>query len=444
MNNKLSCVIQCSLETISGYGLMSRDICRHIIELDLYDVKIISTGWGMLPMHKLDPIKDVELIKRIVPQPINIDRQPDIFIQISVPNEFIPAGKYNIGITAGIETNAISMPWLQGCNRMHTVWTISTHSKDVIEHTIVNEQTVQGQILNQHKVTVPVEILYNCIDTSVFNKITEPELLEDKIKELMSSVKEKFCFLCVGHWLPGGIGEDRKGIGLLVDVFCQAFKNIPKNKQPALVLKSSGGGFSILDREEILKKISDIRKKNGSGSPNVYLIHGELTDPEMNSLYNHPKIKTSVNLYSGEGFAKTIAEFTQTQKPIIASGWSGPVDFLDKDHSILIPGILKQIPASVVWKDVLIPESQWFYPDPSAAGSAMLYVFKNYDTALTNAKPLAKLAREKLEYNIIKNRTKELLEKYVPKMAVQVPVKLPSLKKITPKIEHEPVEAITG
>ena len=411
---------------------MSRDIVRHIIELDLYDVRLVSMGWGMTPMNALDPEKDQELIKRIIPHPVQLPRQPELFIQISVPNEFQPVGKYNIGITAGIETTAISLPWIQGCNRMNTVWTISEHSKTVIENTQVEERAPNGQVVGRHKVTVPVEVLHNCIHTDIMKKIT-PELIEPKIRDLMFQVKEKFAFLFVGHWLQGNVGEDRKNVGLLVSIFCQAFRNTNSANRPALILKTSGAGFSLLDREDVLRKIRDIRNNIGPNCPNVYLIHGELTESEMNSLYNHPKVKVHISLTKGEGFGRPLLEATQSGKPVIASGWSGHLDFLEKEKCILLPGELRNVEPGAVWENVIIAQSQWFNVNPDAAGSAMLYAFKKYDSLILPAKQLAKSARDKFNYDVIKDKTKDLLEKYVPKMAVQAPVTLPKLNKITKK-----------
>jgi glycosyltransferase involved in cell wall biosynthesis len=413
---------------------MSRDICRHIIDLDLYDVKLVSMGWGGTPMNALDAVVDVELIKRIVMPPVQLPRAPELFIQISVPNEFAPVGKYNIGITAGIETTAISKPWIDGCNRMNVIWTISEHSKSVIEHTVMEERDQHNNLTASHKVTVPIDVLHNCIHTDIIKKISAAEV-PATVRDVMLSIKEKFCFLFVGHWLKGNLGEDRKNVGLLTNLFCQAFKNIPASNKPALILKTSGAGFSILDREECLAKIKAIKDQLGPNCPNIYLLHGEFTDEEMNGLYNHPKVKVHVSLTKGEGFGRPLLEATQSEKPVIASGWSGQLDFLEKDLCILLPGELKKVDASAVWPDVIIEQSAWFNVDANAAGNAMLFAYKRYDTLLVHAKQLAISARNKFSYDVIKTRTKTLLDQYVPKMAIQSNIKLPSLKKITRPVE---------
>jgi glycosyltransferase involved in cell wall biosynthesis len=433
------CIIQAPIATRSGYGDMSRDIARHIIESEKYEVKLVSTPWGVTPQDALiesNP-KDKILLDRIIKPPFQLTRQPDIHIQISVPNEFTPQGKYNIGITAGIETNGISLPWIEGCNRMNTVWTISEHSKNVIVNTIV-QQTDEATktVIKEHRVTVPVEVLHNCIDTNIFKRIDSSEI-SPILKDKLFDIKERFCFLFVGHWLKGNYGEDRKNVGVLVRTFCETFKQTSQMNQPALILKTSGAGFSLLDREDVLNKIRSIRNAVGSHCPNVYLLHGELTDAEMNELYNHPKVKVHVSFTKGEGFGRPLLEATQSQKPIIASGWSGQLDFLalKKGLAILLPGELKQIEPGAVWENVLIKESSWFNVNIQAAAQALMFAFKNYDQTLKPAVELAHLCADAFGYDVIKRRTIELLEKYVPAVAIQIPVTLPTLKKIGGKTQ---------
>ena len=423
------CIIQSPLATRSGYGDFARDIARHIIELDRYDVKLVSLPWGVTPMNALDPVKDIELIKRIVPIPMQLTRQPELFIQISVPNEFQPLAKYNIGITAGIESTAVSLPWIQGCNRMNVIWTISNHSKKVFDETVIEEKAPNGQVIRTHKVTVPVEVLHNCVHTDIFRKLNQEEI-PTNIKQTLSEIKERFCFLFVGHWLKGNMGEDRKNVGMLVKVFCETFKNTQSVNRPALILKTSGAGFSILEREEILNKITSIKNTVGEHCPNVYLLSGELTEEEMNGLYNHPKVKAHVTFTKGEGFGRPLLEACFSQKPIIAPAWSGQLDFLVPELSILLPGELKQMDPSSVWQDVHIPESYWFNVDLNKAAGALMTVFKRYDQFILPAKSLAKINKEKFNYEVIKNKTAELLDKYVPATATEIPIKLPTLKKI--------------
>jgi hypothetical protein len=388
--------------------------------------------WGMTPMTVLQTVIDDDLLSRILKQDQPLPRQPELFIQISVANEFQPMGKINIGVTAGVETTAISKEWIDGCNRMDVIWCISEHSKRAIAGTVVEMKDRSGNILQKHQVNKPVEVLHNCVHTNIFHKIS----LEDislPIQNVFHEIKERFCLLFVGHWLQGDFGEDRKNVSGLIKIFCETFKNTHSLNQPALILKTSGAGFSLMDREEILKKIQSIRNGvQGTTIPNVYMLHGDLTDAEMNELYNHPKVKTHISLAHGEGFGRPLLEATMSHKPIISTIWSGQIDFLNPKDAILVTGELKQIHASSVMPSILIPESQWFYVDQNHAASAMMHVFKNYDKFLEGANRLAKTNKEKFNTMIIRERTKQLINAYVPTFVIPQPISLnlPKLKKL--------------
>lgn len=424
------CVIQGPYATRSGYGDMTRDIIRHIIELDRYDVVLVSMPWGACPLNALNPNnpKDLPLIQRTAPVPVQLTRKPELFIQVSVPNEFQPMGQYNIGITAGIETTLCSAPWIEGCNRMDVIFTISEHSKRVLEGTELNGRDPQGNIVQTLKITKPIEVLHNCVDTNIFKKIEAKEIPSD-IKEKLDSIPEAFNFLFVGHWLQGNVGEDRKNVGLLVYTFCKAYSE-RSGVRPGLILKTSGAGFSIMDQEDIVRKIESIKRAIGPNCPNVYVLHGELTEEEMNGLYNHPKVKAHITFTKGEGFGRPLLEASMSYKPILASGWSGHLDFLNAEDALLLNGELKNVDQSVVWENVILKESQWFNVDPQNAAKAMDYTVRNYGKLLDGAYRLATKNRENFGYEKIREKTAALLDKYVPRFALPVPIKLPSLKKV--------------
>lgn len=440
IETKPVCVIRAPCATRSGYGDMSRDIIRHIIEYDKYDVRVVSVNWGDTPMNALDPTnpKDKMILDRFLTAPLT--RQPELFVTITIPTEFETIGKCNIGITAGIETTIASAEWVEACNRMDAVFTISDHSKNVFVNSKWGKQGPQGQPMGSVELSKPMEVLHNCIDQELFKKLEYEVDVEPSIKETFKDIPEKFCYLFVGHWLRGDFGEDRKNVGMLVKVFLETFKQISDRPKPALVLKTSGGSFSILDKKEILRKIDTIRQTvgldEGQTLPNIYLLHGELTDKEMNSLYNHPKIKAHVSLTKGEGFGRPLLEASVSGKPVIASGWSGHMDFLNADEAVLVGGELKQIHPSSVWDGVLIKESSWFSADPQQSANAMAAVFQDYETFRKKAHKLGKENSRRFSYQAIQKRTWKLLDKYVPEFPKHVPIVLPKLKKIElPKLK---------
>jgi glycosyltransferase involved in cell wall biosynthesis len=434
MSGKPLCIVRAPCQTRSGYGDMSRDIIRHIIEWDKFDVKIHSVPWGDTPMNALDETnpKDKMLLDRIVKNG-QLPR-PDLYVTITIPTEFEPVGKYNIGITAGIETSVASVQWIQSCNKMDLVLTISEHSKNVFHFSKYMQKDQNGNTLGEIKIEKPLEVLHNCIDTNIFKKLEYESDLEKSIKNEVSQIPEKFCYLFVGHWLRGDFGEDRKNVPFLIKIFLETFKQIPDKEKPALILKTSSAGFSLLDREEILNKINQVKNSvvlaAGQTLPNIYLLHGELTDKEMNSLYNHPKIMAHVSFTKGEGFGRPLLEASVSGKPVIASGWSGQLDFLDQNNAVLVGGELKPIHNSSVWDGVLIKESTWFTPDMNQSANALYAVFKNYSQFKKRANILARENSKKFSYQTIQKKTWELLDQYVPKFSVETKLVLPTLKKI--------------
>jgi len=424
------CIIRAPCATRSGYGDMSRDIIRHVIEYDKFDVLVHSVNWGDTPMNALDENnpKDKMILDRIIRESVN--KQPELYISITVPNEFEPRGKYNIGITAGIETTIAAAQWLEGCNRMDVVFTISEHSKNVFENTKFGYSTPQG-VQGILEIKKPMEVLHNCIDTNVFGKKAP---MDTNFTNVLDQIPENFCFAFVGHWLRGEFGEDRKNVSLLVKLFLETFKQFTDRPQPALILKTSNAGFSILDREEILNKINQIKQSvslEGTQTlPNIYLLHGELTDAEMNTLYNHQKVKAHISLTKGEGFGRPLLEASVSGKPVIASGWSGHLDFLSADGAVLVGGELKNVHDSAAWENVILKEASWFAPDQQQAVNAMASVFMEYVFAKNRTYELTVRNRKNFSYEAIQKKTWELLDKYVPEFPKQVPLKLPTLKKI--------------
>ena len=435
MSGKPLCIVRAPCQTRSGYGDMSRDIIRHLIEYDKFDVKVHSVPWGDTPMNALDENnpKDKMILDRIV-RSGQLPR-PDLYVTITIPTEFEPVGKYNIGITAGIETSVASVQWIQACNKMDLVLTISEHSKNVFHFSKYTQKDQNGNTLGEIKIEKPLEVLHNCIDNNVFKKLEYEADLEKSVREELSQIPEKFFYLFVGHWLRGDFGEDRKNVSFLVKIFLETFKQVAGKDTPALILKTSSAGFSILDREEILNKINQVRNSvvltAGQTLPNIYLLHGELTDKEMNSLYNHPKVMAHVSFTKGEGFGRPLLEASVSGKPVIASGWSGQLDFLDQSNAVLVGGELKPIHESSVWDGVLIKESTWFAPDMNQSANALYAVFKNYSQFKKRANILARENSKKFSYQTIQKRTWELLDQYVPKFSVETKLVLPTLKKIS-------------
>ena len=422
-------VISCPIDTFSGYGARSRDIVLPIIKSGLYDVKVLAQRWGSTPWGFLENNNpDHKLMKDCILQGNQLPKQPDIWIQITVPNEFQAVGKYNIGVTAGIETTLCAAPWIDGINRMNITLVSSKHAKRVFQNSAFEEKNQQGQVVRKIKLEKPVEVLFEGANLDIYKKLdkTEGEVTES----INDMVKEDFNYLFVGHWLQGEIGQDRKDVGMLIKTFLETFKN--RKSRPGLILKTSSATPSVMDREGVLDKIRAIQSSVEGDLPNVYLLHGELTDDEVNELYNHPKVKAHVSFAKGEGYGRPLLEASISGKPVIAPSYSGHLDFLDDEMSILLPGKLTQIHPSAVVQDMLVAESSWFTVDYKKAADTLEDVYKNYKKYIDGAKRQS--YRSRTEFNL--DKMAEQLLAYLDKAPKPVQLKLPQLKKIElPKIK---------
>jgi glycosyltransferase involved in cell wall biosynthesis len=427
--SKPTLLYQAPIATRSGYGDHARDLLHSIWKLDKFEVKIISTRWGQTPMDALSYENAFHkwIIDNVVPAP---ERKPDIFIQMTVPNEFQPIGHYNIGVTAAIETTISPLSWIQGCNRMDLIITVSEHSKRSLIESIYSEHTRDTQqFIRNHQIEKPVEILFEGYDE---NDFATKDI--QKVSEL-DEIKEDFAFLFVGHWLKGNVGEDRKNVGILLKTFSLAFKN--EKVKPALILKTSTASFSVRDREHIVRSIKNALGSDYGKVP-VYLLHGDLSAKQMNGLYNHKKIKAMVSFTKGEGFGRPLLEFSLTGKPVIASNWSGHLDFL-KEGAVLLEGELKNVHESAA-DDFLLKESSWFNVNVSNATIKLKDVYKNYEKYKKDSEKLGEYNRANFTLSKMTQELDGIFKKYsIYDRSVEpkaVKLQLPNLKKIElPKLK---------
>ncbi len=397
--NKPTLLFRGPVKTRSGYGSHSRDLLESLYKMDLFDIRIDSCVWGNTPMTALE---EDNLFHKWIESNVVTEFQglPDVYVQVTVPNEFQRFGKLNIGITAGIETTLAPKEWIDGCNRMDLIITTSTFSKDVLVSTSYNEVDKNtNTLIKQHKIEKPIEVLFEGVDTTIYNDVINENFELD--------IKEDFAFLFVGHWLKGNLGQDRKDVGMLIRCFVEAFKN--EKDKPALVLKTSSANFSVLERENFRKRITEL-VGDTKNPPSIYLLFGELTNSEMNDLYNHPKIKSMISITKGEGFGRPLLEFTMTGKPVIASNWSGHKDFLPMDKSIMIGGKLTDVDESAQ-DTFIIKGSKWFTANYNEVASVMKLMKDDYENMLTKTLPLKEENKNNFSLDKMTEEFKKIIQK---------------------------------
>jgi len=414
--SKPSFVISCPINTYSGYGARSRDVVKALIELDKYEVKIIPQRWGNTPQGFINDNPEWEFLTNHLISG-QLTEQPDIFAQITVPNEFQAIGKYNIGITAGIESTIAPAEWVEGCGRMNLILGSSKHTIDVLKNSKFEKRDKKtNKVVGAIEWKGNSEVLFEGANLDIY-KPTKSDFKLD--------IKEDFAYLFCGHWINGQIGEDRKNIGLLIKAFYETFKN--KTKVPALILKTTSMGTSYMDRDDILRRIDTIKKTvKANKLPNVYLLHGEFTDIEMNEIYNHSKVKAMVSLTKGEGFGRPLLEFSLTNKPIITTNWSGHIDYLNNEFTTLLPGTMTKIHKSAA-NNMLMKEADWFSVDSGHVGHYLKDVFENYKGYAEKGKRQGYLSRTNFSWDEMKYFLGEILDKNIPEFPKEVKLNLPKL-----------------
>ena len=416
--NKPTLVFQGPIFTRSGYGDHCRDLMKSLRKMDKFDIKIIPLRWGNTPQNQIDPSTEFGrwMLERVITK---IEEQPDVFMQVSVANEFEPKGKFNIGVTAGVETTIAPKDFIDGSNKMDLIIVPSKFTKQNLGGTVYQQKDqATGQIVGEIKTTKPIEVLFEGVDTEIFSKGSGEDILSD--------VKEDFNFLIVGHWLKGNLGQDRKDIGMAMKTIATVFQYLPADKRPGIIVKTSHAGFSVIDRETTREKIQGVLEQFGDNCPSVYLIHGDLEESDMSNLYHHPKVKAMVSFTKGEGYGRPLAEFTMTGKPIIVSGWSGHLDFLPQENTTLLEGTLTPIDESAA-DNFILKEAQWFTVNYSNAANKIYDVYNKYNEYIKQSVGLRENTLKNFTLDNMHDKFVEILDTYVKEQPKIVPFQLPKL-----------------
>jgi glycosyltransferase involved in cell wall biosynthesis len=291
--------------TRSGYGEMARFALRSLKNRTDIDLYLLPTSWGNTGwLHEdNEERKEIDaLITKTLIYAQQNNNQPtyDISVQISIPNEWKKLAPVNIGYTAGIETNMISPAWLQPSQLMNKIIVISEHAKAGFINTVFGNQ--EGQ---QFKVTTPLDVVH-----LPYRNIEKQDL------EL--NLKHDFNFLAVCQWGP------RKNLDQTIIGFLEEFRN----EDVGLVLKINTSNDSILDREMTDRRLKSLLSNFPDRKCSITLLHGHLSEAQLESIYNHPKIKAIVSTTHGEGFGLPLLEAAVNSLPVIATDWSGHTDFL--------------------------------------------------------------------------------------------------------------------
>ena len=367
MSEPKKVILRAPLLTQSGYGEQSRFALRSLRSRpDLFDIYIQPLKWGQTSWSR-EYDEEREWIDNAIEKTIAFLNQGgkfDMSLQITIPNEFENLAPVNIGYTAGIETTKMAPQWIEKINAMDLVMTISSHSKRVMEmteYTATHEPTQQQVLL---KTTTPIQF------------INYPAKTFESLPDVDLNLSTEFNFLCASQWSP------RKNIENTIRWFVDEFRE----DDVGLIVKTSFSKNCHIDRTRTFNSIKSLLDAMGEKKCKVYLIHGDMTDAEMHALYNKDEVKAFISLAHGEGFGLTIFEAAYSGLPIIATGWSGQLDFLidenkqEKFYNVSYD--LKDVQREVLWEGVIHEGSMWAYPREYSARKHMRELYENYKDAV--------------------------------------------------------------
>jgi glycosyltransferase involved in cell wall biosynthesis len=382
----------------SGYGEQARFALRSLRKNeDRFDIYISNTNWGHTGWTPQDD-EERSFIDFLLQKTFHFVQNGgsfDISLQVTIPNEWEKLAPINVGYTAGIETNKIAPQWIEKSMLMDKIIVTSNHSKSTLTKTkypLYDKET--NQKVSTASVTTPVEVVGYPVKTH--NK-----------KNLNLNLSTEFNFLMVSQWGP------RKNTGNSVRWFIQNFQD---NSNVGLVLKGFVRNNSTIDKiqaKSMLKKALD--SVEGEVKCKIYLLHGDMSDQEMNSLYNDPKIKSLISISHGEGYGLPLFEAAYSGLPVVTSNWSGHVDFLNmpvkqrkkgskkKTETVFKPMFgdveytLGPIQPEAVWDGVLQADSMWCYPEEKSYKKTLTDMYESYDDFKGMAKKLKTWVRKEFE-----------------------------------------------
>lgn len=343
--------------TRSGYGEQARFALRALRSReDLFEIFIQPITWGATSwLSEMDEERvwiDNTIEKTIAY--MQSGGQFDMSLQVTIPNEFQKMTLMDIGYTAGIETNKVAPHWLQkGNEQVDKIITISSHSKQVFENTVVTAHNQQTGESMEYRLNTPIE--YVSYPTKHFESLPELDL----------NITTSFNFLTIAQYGP------RKNLHNTIKWFVEEFRN----EDVGLVVKSNVSKNCLMDRKRLQSAFQRLLAPYADRKCKVYLLHGDMTDAEIHSLYKHEKIDAFLSLPHGEGFGLPLFEAAYSGLPVVATGWSGHLDFLTdeegREHFYNVAFDLQPVQQEVVWDGVLIKESMWAYAREQSAKEKM-------------------------------------------------------------------------
>lgn len=338
-----SVLLRAPLLSASGYGVHARQVARWLFDRadknGNLDITTELLRWGDTAWH-VDQFAYDGLIGRCLQASSYPKDFYDVTIQLQLPNEWCPElGKFNIGMTAGVEADRCNPEWIGAINKMNLVLVPSQFTKEVL--------------INSGNITTPVVV----VPESFFDEIKRV----DEIEPLDFQTQTKFNFLVFGQVTGGDASSDRKNLPFTLKWLFEAFQD---NPDVGIILKTNMSRFTEVDKRMCRQSMTQLCQQiNKQENPKFYLLHGDMSEEQVVGLYKHPTVKALVTLTHGEGFGLPILEAAACGVPVIASGWSAHTEFLNMGKYIKVNTSLGTIPQTRVDNSIWMPGARWGMAD---------------------------------------------------------------------------------
>lgn len=379
--------------TLSGYGVHARQIAKWLFrvatETHQLDITTEPLPWGRTHII-VDPEAEDGLIGQIMQATNNKKNFYDVTIQLQLPNEWNPfLGNFNIGVTAGVETDKCNPAWIEAVNRMDMI--------------VVPSEFTKQTFLDSGEVKVPIAVIPEAYPESY----NDPEA----VTPVDLGLKTKFNFLVVGQLTGTDTENDRKNLPYTIKWLADTFAGRP---DVGVVLKTNSGAQTQLDKRNVqnifAKLVREVSRPNG---PTFYLLHGHMSDGEMKGLYTHPDIKALVTLTHGEGYGLPILEAAACGLPIIATNWSGHLEFLKNGKFIAVDRMLAEIPASRIDGQIFHKGFKWAMPIELDAKRRLKKFYESSSMPLEWAKDLQVKIRKGYSFEAIARIYSTVLDEHL-------------------------------